>query len=335
MARIRKGWILAAAVLAVAAAAAAFVGTGSTASAARKDKSIALVAYSTPKETYGQIISAFQKTAAGKGVSFSQSYAGSTEQAQAVVNGLHADVVALSLEPDITTLVKAGLVGPGWNKDRWHGMVTRSVVVFVVRGGNPKKIHDWEDLVKPGVQVVTPNPLTSGGARWNVMAAYGAMIRKGKTHAQAVAYLKRLFQHAVSQDKSAREALQTFLAGRGDVLLSYENEAILAQRKNQPVFYLIPKATIRIENPVAVTKNASDPAAARAFVRFLRSPSAQKIYGQNGYRPVDPKVIRQFNYPVRPWLFTIQRLGGWAKVQKRFFDPKTGIVTKIEESLGH
>jgi sulfate transport system substrate-binding protein len=243
-------------------------------------------------------------------------------------------VVALSLEPDITTLVQAKLVKPGWNKDRWHGIVTRSVVVFVLRDGNPKKIRDWEDLVKPGVQVVTPNPLTSGGARWNVMAAYGAMIRKGKTPTQAVAYLKKLFQHTVSQDKSAREALQTFLAGRGDVLLSYENEAILAQRKNQPVYYLIPKATIRIENPVAVTTNASDPAAARAFVAFLHTPAAQKIYGQNGYRPVDPKVVRQFNYPVRPWLFTIQKFGGWAKVQKQFFDPKTGIVSKIEASLG-
>ena len=328
----RISWMHAAA----ATAAALVVAAPATAATSAKDGgSISLVAYSTPKEAYGQLIAAFQKTKAGRGINFQQSYAGSTEQAQAVVNGLHADVVALSLEPDITTLVKAKLVKPSWNKDRWHGIVTRSVVVFVLRNGNPKHIRDWEDLVKPGVQVVTPNPLTSGGARWNVMAAYGAMIRKGKTPKQAVAYLKKLFQHTVSQDKSAREALQTFLAGRGDVLLSYENEAILAQRKDQPVYYLIPKATIRIENPVAVTTNASDPAAARAFVAFLHTPAAQKIYGQNGYRPVDPTVVRQFNYPVRPWLFTIQRLGGWTKVQKQFFDPKTGIVTKIEAGLGH
>src|SRR5436190_2311317 len=323
----RRHGAVVAAVLAIAAPAGAATGT-------KDGGSISLVSYPTPKEAYGQIIPAFQKTKAGNGVGFQQSYAGSTEQAQAVVNGLHADVVAFSLEPDIATLVKAKLVKPGWNKDKWHGIVTRSVVVFVVRDGNPKKIRDWEDLVKPGVQVVTPNPLTSGGARWNVMAAYGAMLRKGRSDRQAIAYLKKLFQHTVSQDKSAREALQTFLSGRGDVLLSYENEAILAQRKNQPVFYLIPKATIRIENPVAVTANASDPAAARAFVRFLHTPAAQKIYGQNGYRPVDPQVVRQFNYPVRPWLFTIQRLGGWPKVQKRFFDPKTGIVTRIEASLG-
>jgi sulfate/thiosulfate-binding protein len=304
------------------------------ATSTKEGGSVSLVAYSTPKEAYGQIISAFQKTKAGRGVGFQQSYSGSTEQAQAVVNGLHADVVALSLEPDVATLVKAKLVKPSWKNDRWHGIVTRSVVVFVLRDGNPKKIRDWDDLVKPGVQIVTPNPLTSGGARWNVMAAYGAMIRKGKTPKQAVAYLKKLFQHTVSQDKSAREALQTFLAGRGDVLLSYENEAILAQRKDQPVYYLIPKATIRIENPVAVTTNASDPAAAKAFVAFLHTPAAQKIYGQNGYRPVDPKVVRQFNYPVRPWLFTIEKFGGWTKVQKQFFDPKTGIVSKIEASLG-
>jgi sulfate/thiosulfate transport system substrate-binding protein len=250
------------------------------------------------------------------------------------VNGLHADVVAFSLEPDVTTLVKAHLVSPSWSKNRWHGMVTRSVVVFVLRNGNPKHIRDWEDLVKPGVQVVTPNPFTSGGARWNVMAAYGAMRRKGKTDKQAIAYLNKLFHHVVSQDKSAREALQTFLAGRGDVMLAYENEAILAQRKGQPVYYVIPKATIRIENPVAVTTKASNPTAARAFVTFLHSAKAQTIFGQNGYRPVLRSVVGKFNYPVRPWLFTIQKLGGWSKVEKRFFDPRSGVMAKIEASLG-
>src|ERR687885_141482 len=320
-------------VAALALAAAAVLASGASATTREsKGGSVALVAYSTPKEAYAQIIPAFQKTKAGKDVDFQQSYAGSTEQAQAVVNGLHADGVALSLEPDVTTLVKAGIVSPSWKRDRWHGIVTRSVVVFVVRNGNPKHVRDWEDLIKPGVQVVTPNPVTSGGARWNVMAAYGAMIRKGKTHRQAVAYLDRLFHHVVSQDKSAREALQTFLAGRGDVMLAYENEAILAQRKGQPVYYLIPKATIRIENPVAVTKSASP--AARAFVAFLHSAKGQTIFGQNGYRPVLRSVVKKFNYPVRPWLFTIQKLGGWSKVEKRFFDPKSGVMAKIEAGLG-
>jgi sulfate/thiosulfate transport system substrate-binding protein len=305
-----------------------------SAGAATKGGSVALVAYSTPTAAYGQIIPAFQKTAAGKGVSFTQSYGASGDQAQAVLNGLHADVVAFSLEPDVTTLVKAHLVSPSWNKNQWKGMVTRSVVVFVLRNGNPKHIRDWGDLVKPGVQVVTPNPFTSGGARWNVMAAYGAMRREGKTDKQAIAYLNKLFHHVVSQDKSARDALNTFLSGRGDVMLAYENEAILAQQKHQPVYYLIPKATIRIENPVAVTTNAKSPAAARAFVKFLTSPTAQTIFAKNGYRPVLKSVVKKFSFPVRPWLFTIQRFGGWSKVDKRFFDPKHSVMATIEAGLG-
>src|ERR671937_1375914 len=322
---------------AISAIAAVGVAAGlllTSAGAATKAGSVSLVAYSTPKDAYAQLIPAFQKTKAGKGVSFTQSYGASGDQAQAVVNGLRADVVAFSLEPDVTTLVKARLVSPSWNKNRWHGMVTRSVVVFVLRNGNPKHIRDWEDLVKPGVQVVTPNPFTSGGARWNVMAAYGAMRRKGKTDKQAIAYLNKLFHHVVSQDKSARDALNTFLSGRGDVMLAYENEAILAQQKHQPVYYLIPKATIRIENPVAVTTNAKDPKAARAFVKFLTSPPAQTIFAKDGYRPVNQSVIKRFDFPVRPWLFTIQRFGGWSKVDKRFFDPKHSVMATIEASLG-
>ena len=314
----------------VAAATAVLASAG----AATKGGSISLVAYSTPNVAYGQIIPAFQKTAAGKGVSFSQSYGASGDQAQAVLNGLHADVVAFSLEPDMTRLVKGRLVSSSWSKNAWHGMVTRSVVVFVLRNGNPKHIRDWEDLVKPGVQVVTPNPFTSGGAKWNVMAAYGAMRRKGKTDTQAIAYLSKLFHHVVSQDKSARDALNTYLSGRGDVMLAYENEAILAQQKKQPVFYLIPKATIRIENPVAMTTNAKDPKAAKAFVSFLHSPTAQTIFAKNGYRPVNQGVIKKFTFPVRPWLFTIQRFGGWAKVDKRFFDPRSSVMSRIEASLG-
>src|ERR687883_30813 len=273
---------------AISAIAAAGTAAGlllTSAGAATKGGSVSLVAYSTPKEAYAQVIQAFEKTKAGKGVGFTQSYGPSGDQAQAVVNGLHADVVGFSLAPDVTTLVKAHLVSPSWDKNRWNGM-----------------------------------------------AAYGAMRRKGKTDKQAIAYLNKLFHHVVSQDKSAREALQTFLAGRGDVMLAYENEAILAQRKGQPVYYLIPKATIRIENPVALTRNASP--AARAFVSFLHSAKGQTIFGQNGYRPVLRSVVKKFNYPVRPWLFTIQKLGGWSTVEKRFFDPKRGVLAKIEAGLG-
>jgi sulfate/thiosulfate transport system substrate-binding protein len=295
---------------------------------------VTLVAYSTPRDAYGKIIPEFQKTAKGKDVDFDQSYGASGEQARAVKSGLKADIVALSLEPDVATLVKAGLINPNWKQNRYDGIVTRSVVVFAVRRGNPKKIKDWEDLIKKDVDVVTPNVQTSGGAKWNVMAAYGAMRKKGRTHKQAVAYLSSLYKHVVSQDKSAREALQTFLAGRGDVLLAYENEAIFANSKGQELPYLIPKATIRIENPVAILKTSKSKAAAGSFVNFLRTPKAQKIFGENGYRPVVPSVLKSFKFPVRPWLFTIKSLGGWAKVDKRFFDPNTGIVTKIQKETG-
>jgi sulfate transport system substrate-binding protein len=162
------------------------------------------------------------------------------------------------------------------------------------------------------------------------MAAYGAQLRAKKTHGQAVAYLKTLFKdHVVSLDKSAREALQTFSSGRGDVLVTYENEALFANKKGIRTDYYIPKATLRIDNPVAVTTNSSNPAAARAFLRFLYTPPAQKIFADNGYRPVVRSVLRDYSFAVRPEMFTIKYLGGWAKVDKRFFDPKSGIMAGI------
>jgi sulfate/thiosulfate transport system substrate-binding protein len=304
------------------------------AAGASKDTRLTLVAYSTPKDAYGQLISAFQKTPAGNGVSFSQSYGASGEQSRAVAAGLAADVVAFSLEPDVTSLVQKNLVAKNWNKDKYKGMVTRSVVVFVVRDGNPKKLKTWNDLLRPGVQVITPNPFTSGGARWNVMAAYGGALRSGMTPAQAVDYLGKLWKHVVAQPTSAREGLQTFLAGRGDVFLAYENEALFAQQKGQPVQFVIPKATILIENPVAVTSTSKHKAEANAFVRFLHTLGAQKIFAQNGYRPVVPAAARGLNFPVRPQLFTIKYVGGWAKVERKFFDPKTGIMARFIGSSG-
>src|SRR2546426_9099981 len=205
------------------------------ATGASRETKLTLVAYSTPKEAYAQLIPAFQKTAAGNGVTFSQSYGASGEQSRAVAAGLNADLVAFSLEPDITSLVQKKLVPQSWNKDKWHGMVTRSVVVFVVRDGNPKKLKTWNDLLKPGVQIVTPNPFTSGGARWNVMAAYGGALRAGKSPKQAIDYLGKLWKHVVAQPTSAREGLQTFLSGRGDVFLAYEKEALFEQKQGQPV----------------------------------------------------------------------------------------------------
>ena len=298
------------------------------------DTKLTLVAYSTPKDAYGQLIPAFQKTGAGNGVSFSQSYGASGEQSRAVAAGLDADIVAFSLEPDITSLVQKGLVAKNWNKDKYKGMVTRSVVVFIVRDGNPKKLKTWNDLLKPGVQVVTPNPFTSGGARWNVMAAYGGALRAGKSPKQAVDYLGKLWKHVVAQPTSAREGLQTFLAGKGDVFLAYENEAIFAQKKGQPVQFVIPKATILIENPIAVTTHSQHQKEAKAFVTYLHTAAAQKIFAQNGYRPVVSAAAKGFNFPTRPQLFTIKYVGGWPKVEKKFFDPRTGIMTRFQGSNG-
>src|SRR5437764_11544186 len=264
--------------------------------AATESTNLSLVAYSTPKDAYGKIIPAFQGTPRGQGVSFSQSYGASGDQARAVAAGLSADRVALSLAPDVTTLVKKGIVPSNWNKNPYHGMVTDSVVVFVVRDGNPKHIHSWADLTKSGVQVVTPNPFTSGGARWNVMAAYGAERAQGKTDKQAVAYVKNLFKNVPVLPKSAREATQVFASGKGDVLLTYENEAIYANKKGVHTEYVLPKQTILIENPVALTKSGLKHPEAKAFLKFLWSSKAQKLFGDTGYRPVVKSVARSAKY---------------------------------------
>jgi sulfate/thiosulfate-binding protein len=318
----------------VLVAAAVAIVTSHDASARPSGGSISLVAYSTPRDAYAKLIPAFTSTAAGQGTSFQQSYGASGEQARAVIAGLKADVVAFSLEPDMTALVRAKLVAPSWKKNKWGGMVTRSVVVFVTRKGNPKHIRTWNDLVKPDVDVVVPNVQTSGGAKWDVMAAYGAQRKIGKSQAQSVKYLEKLYDHVVSQDKSAREALQTFLAGRGDVLLSYENEAIFAEKHDQSIDYTIPKATIAIENPIAVVKTSSNKTTANAFVRYLRTRPAQVIFGDNGYRPVLRSAAKKYGFPVPKLMFSIKWLGGWAKVDKQFFDSRNGIVTKIQRRTG-
>jgi sulfate/thiosulfate transport system substrate-binding protein len=304
---------------------------GSSSSGSSGSDHVTLIAYSTPQGAYAKLIPAFTATPEGKGVGFSQSYGPSGEQSRSVASGLHADAVNFSLEPDVERLVKAGLVQPSWNQNATHGFVTESVAVIIVRKGNPKHITGWSDLIKPGVQVLTPNPFTSGGARWNIMAAYGAQLKEGKSPAEAEAYLKALFHNVVSQDSSARNALQTFLAGRGDALIGYENEAIADQKKGSPVEYVIPAHTILIQNPIAVVgSNAS----ASKFVSYLLSPAGQKIWAAEGYRPVIPGVVAPGQFPTPKDQFTIDTLGGWKVVTKQFFEPETGIVTKIEQSLG-
>src|SRR3954470_9868554 len=295
---------------------------------------LGLVAYSTPKEAYAALIPAFNKTSTGKGVSFTQSFGPSGDQARAVESGLPADVVALSLAPDVDKLVDAKKVASGWDKDADHGFVTNSVVVFAVRKGNPKNIHTWNDLIKPGVQVIEPNPFASGGARWNVMAAYGGQLEQGKTEAQASDYLTKLFHNVPVQDKSARDAMTTFTSGKGDVLLAYENEAIGAQQAGQDIDYVVPDQTFLIENPIAVTTNAKNPAKAKAFISFLRSKQGQQIFQSKGYRPLDESLVDKSKSPTPSALFKIDKLGGWSTVNDKFFDPDKGVVAKIEKSLG-
>jgi sulfate/thiosulfate-binding protein len=316
--------------LAVLAAALGLTACGSSSSSSN---SLALVAYSTPQGAYEKLIPAFQATSEGKGVSFSQSFGPSGEQSRAVANGLHADVVNFSLAPDVEKLVKAGLVSPSWNQNATHGFVTNSVAVIIVRKGNPKHITGWNDLIKPGVGVLTPNPFTSGSARWNIMAAYGAQLKEGKTPAQALEYLKALFGNVVSQDSSARNALQTFLAGRGDALIDYEDEAISDEKKGAAIEYIVPSATILIQNPIAVLSGGNT-AEAQKFVNYLLSPAGQAIWVSKGYRPVISGVPGAEKFPTPKSLFTIESLGGWKTVTKQFFEPETGIVTKIEQSLG-
>jgi len=295
---------------------------------------ISLVAYSTPKEAYEDLIPAFNKTEEGKGVKFTQSYGASGDQARAVESGLPADIVALSLAPDVDKLVEPGIVEENWADDDTEGFVTNSVVVFAVRKGNPKGLKTWDDLTKEGVEVITPNPFTSGGAKWNLMAAYGAQLEQGKSPEAALDYLKRLLQNTPVQDKSAREALATFSGGKGDVLIAYENEAITAQNAEVELEYVIPDETILIQNPAAVTKKAKSPEKAEAFLEFLKTPEAQKIYASKGYRSIIPAEVDKTTYPDPKKLFKIDRFGGWDKVNADFFDVETGSVAKIEEELG-
>jgi sulfate transport system substrate-binding protein len=307
---------------------------GSASKADSQNVKLTLVAYSTPKEAYDALVPAFRKTTAGAGTTFETSFGASGDQSRAVAAGLEADVVGFSLEPDMTRLVSAKLVDPAWNQDAYHGMVTDSVVVLVVRKGNPKGITSWDDLIQPGVEVVTPNPFTSGGARWNIMAAYGAQLRAGKSPDEAADYLRALFANVQVQDKSAREALQTFTGGKGDVMLAYENEAITAQRNGADVDYVIPDATILIENPIAVVSESKHRDRAKAFVDYLRSDEAQRIFADQGYRPVVASVLAASSFPAPAQLFSIADLGGWPSVTKTFFDPTDGIVTKIENDRG-
>src|SRR6185369_14017559 len=264
--------VLVAGLMAVTACGGSSDSTSGSASTDKGSKSLSLVAYSTPEVVYDEIEPLFQKTGAGEGVGFKSSFGASGEQSRAVEAGLKADVVSFSLAPDMDRLVKAGLVDSNWADTPSKGFVTTSLVSFIVRKGNPKGIKTWDDLLKPGVKVLTPNPFTSGAAKWNLLGAYGAKSGGGEDAQAGLDYLRRLItKHVVVQDKSGREALQNFTSGTGDVLLSYENEAITAQKKGQKVDYVVPDQTISIENPIAVVSKSSHTKQAKAFVDFALS----------------------------------------------------------------
>ena len=307
---------------------------GDSADAGGGGGSVALVAYSTPQQLYEEgIIPAFEDTPDGEGADFSTSFGSSGDQSRAVEAGQDADYISFSLEPDMERLVEAGIVAPDWNKGRYNGNVSSSVVVFMVRPGNPKGIDTWEDLVAGDVEIITPNPATSGGARWNAMAAYGSQINQRRSEQEALDFVAKIYENTSVLDDSARDSLATFQGGKGDVLIGYENEAIQAQEEGVELEYVIPEQTILIENPAAVTVDADE--TARGFLEFAQSPEGQQLFADYGYRPVDQAVLAENTdtLPVVPGQFTIGDLGGWATLHDEFFGD-SGKVTQILAQQG-
>ncbi len=298
---------------------------------------VSLVAYSTPEVVYDEIIPDFQRTSEGADVGFKTSYGASGDQSRAVEAGLRADVVTFSTEPDMTRLVDSGQVDTDWNAGPDRGLVTTSVVSFVVRKGNPKNIRTWDDLLRDGVKVLTPNPFSSGAAKWNLLAAYGQASGGGRDPEAGLSYVRELIvDHVPVQDKSGREALQNFISGDADVLLSYEYEATTAQKKGEEVDYVIPDDTIKINIDIANTRDASP--TAQAFLDYVLSRPAQEHFVDWGYRPVNEEVLAAAKarglFPDPPGLFTIEDLGGWEAVNEEFFDIENGSIAKIEEEAG-
>jgi sulfate/thiosulfate transport system substrate-binding protein len=312
----------------------------SAAQARRAGTTLNLVAYSTPKAVMAKLITRFQHQPAGQGVSFTQSYGPSGSQAKAVAAGQPADIAFLSTGLDVDTIVDAGLVSKNWTKTPYDGIAADSVVAFVTRPGNPKHIHSWKDLTKPGVQVVTPDPFPSGSAKWNVLAAYGAMRKSGMSDKKAVQFVTKLFKHVVSQDSSGSNAANTFFSGKGDVLITYESEAYAAFAAGKQGTLVVPKPTMLIQLPMVATKSA--PAAAKAFIKYAHAPKQQRIFAANGYRPVVKSVLKRADlakwrkkYNTGP-TFSIRDplFGGWLKANRVWFDLDGGRMVSIERAVG-
>jgi sulfate transport system substrate-binding protein len=301
-----------------------------------------LAGYTTPREAYGEIIPLFQaywKEKSGQTVTFEESYQGSGAQSRAVAEGFEADIAALSLEADITRLEKAGLITHDWRSEPFGGMVSNSVVAFAVREGNPKNIKDWADLTQPNLEILTPNPKTSGGAMWNVLALYGA-AKRGKIEGftaddkGAQDFLLSVLQNVSVMDKGARESITNFEKGIGDVAITYENEVLVGQQAGVNYELVLPKSTIRIDNPVAVVDTYVDKHGTRevaeAFVDFLFTKEAQEVFAKHGLRSPDLEVAKATaaQYPPIEDLFTIDEFGGWSEATPTFFGDD-GIFYKI------
>jgi sulfate transport system substrate-binding protein len=314
---------------------------------ASSSDSISVVGYSVLEAANKPVFADFQKTDEGKDAEFSTSYGASGDQSRAVASNLKADVVHFSLETDVTRLVDADIVDANWKDNATKGIATSSVVVFVVRKGNPDNIQTWDDIVKPGVEIITPNPGSSGSARWNILSAWAHITGNGGSEADAKAYLTKLLKNTIALPSSGRDATTSFTEGNGDVLLSYENEAILAKQSGADVDYIVPPDTLLIENPAAVTKDASP--VAKDFLSFLTSPEGQADYAESGFRPVVDGVevgeVEGANDPSDPFptpdkLFTIDGdFGGWAEAADKFFADgedggPLGIVPQLQEDTG-
>jgi sulfate transport system substrate-binding protein len=309
--------------------------TSSSGSSSSGGAKLDVVGYSTPESVYAETLEpAFEKTPQGKGDSFSNSFGASGDQSRAVVAGQPASIVHFSQAGDMERLVEEGeIVAKNWDQGQYKGIATDSVVVIMVRKGNPEGIKSFKDLQTKEVGIITPNPFSSGSARWNIMAVYGSAIEEGKSPAQALEAVKTVLEKTEAQPGSGRDAFSAFSQGQGDVLLTYENEAIKAEKEGEDVEYVIPPSTLKIETPIAVTKNAPEPAA-EDFLKFLWSDEGQELWAENGYRPVNPKLVDPKQFPTPENLFEISKFGGWGKVNEEFFDEESGSVAKIEGELG-
>ena len=311
-------------------------GGGSSADEGGDSAKLDLVGFSVLETANQDQFAAFAETEEGSGVSFLPSYGSSGDQSRAVEAGKAADVVHFSLEPDLQRVVDSGAVAEDWNTGPTKGILSQSVVVFVVRSGNPEGIDSWDDLTKDGIEVVTPNPASSGSAKWNILAAWGQAVGENGSEADGEKYLTSLLNNTVALPESARDATTLFDSGTGDVLLSYENEAILAKQNGADFDYVLPDTTLLIENPGAVTKEA--PEAAQSFLDFLLSEDGQAIYAKYGFRPigdVSGVEVEGANDPADPFpapesLLTItDAFGGWGEANDKYFDEESGIVTKL------